>query len=79
MHIFCKGIGIGLLELLQLCRPSQRADHIHIDPILSPFGGCHTAQATDTLFSRRISALAVIAEQSCTGCKVNDTSPDLAK
>ena len=51
-------LGICLLELLQLCRPSQGADNVDVDTVLPPLGGRYAGQTTDTLLGSCISTLA---------------------
>ena len=72
-------IRVCLLELLQLGGPGQRADHVDIDAILAPLSSGHAGQAADALLGGSVGALAKVAKQACTGCKVDHAALGLGR
>ena len=72
-------IRVCLLELLQLGGPGQRADHVDIDAILAPLSSGHAGQAADALLGGSVGALAKVAKQACTGCKVDHAALGLGQ
>ena len=73
-YIGFESIRVSLLELLQLGRPCQRADHIDVDAVRTPLGSGNTGKPPDAFLGGGIGALAEVAEQARTGRKVDDAA-----
>ena len=66
-----EGVREGFFKLLQLRGPSERTNDVHVDVILSPFGGSDPAQAPNPFLCCRVSTLPVVAEKPGTRGKVD--------
>ncbi len=72
MNVGLEGLGILLLELVELSSPSQRTNDVDVDVVLAPLGGSCAGKAADALLGCSVGALTSVAEEAGAGAEIDN-------
>lgn len=71
LHVGLESVRIGVLEVLQLGRPGDRADDVHVDSVGAPLRGGDAGQTANAFLGGGVGALTIVAEQARAGGEVD--------